>query len=59
MASFSVVRATHDGSSGFTFQVAFSEDPGIGYATMRDDAFEADEGDATRARRVDRTPPFA
>ena len=52
-ASFSGVPATHDGSGAFTFQVAFSEDVGIGYATMRDDAFEVDEGDVTRARRAD------
>ena len=58
-ASFSDVPATRGGSSGFTFRVAFGEDLGIGYATMPDDAFETDEGDATRARRVDRTPPFA
>ena len=51
-ASFSDVPATHDGSSEFTFQVEFSEDVGIGYATMRDDAFEVDEGDVNGARWV-------
>ena len=51
-ASFSDVPAVHDGSGSFGFEVAFSEDVGIGYATMRDDAFEVDEGDVTRARRV-------
>ena len=52
-ASFESVPATHDGSAGFAFRVAFSEDVGISYATMRDDAFEVDEGDVTVARRVD------
>ena len=52
-ASFADVPATHDGSGSFGFEVAFSEDVGIGYATMRDDAFEVDEGDVTGARRVD------
>ena len=51
-ASFKNLPATHDGSSEFTFQVEFSEDVGISYATLRDDAFEVDEGDVTAARRV-------
>ena len=52
-ASFSGAPAEHDGGSAFTFQVQFSEDVGISYVTMRDDAFEVDEGDVTGARRVD------
>ena len=52
-ASFENLPASHDGSGEFAFRVEFSEDVGIGYATLRDDAFEVDEGDATRARRVD------
>ena len=51
-ASFSNVPATHDGSAGFSFELAFSEEVGISYVTMRDDAFEVDEGDVTGARRV-------
>ena len=51
-ASFESVPATHDGSAGFSFELAFSEEVGIGYATLRDDAFEVDEGDVTGARRV-------
>ena len=52
-ASFSGVPATHDGSGEFTFQVEFSEDVGIGYAVLRDDAFAVTKGDVTGARRVD------
>ena len=44
---------SHDGSATFTFQVLFSEDVGITYVNMRDDAFTVDEGDVTGARRVD------
>ena len=52
-ASFGNLPASHDGSGAFTFRVEFSEDVGIGYATLRDDAFAVDEGDVTGARRVD------
>ena len=52
-ASFADVPAAHDGSGSFSFELAFSEDVGISYATLRDDAFEVDEGGVTRARRVD------
>ena len=52
-AAFQNVPATHDGSGSFSFEVAFSEDVGISYVTMRDNAFEEDEGDVTRALRVD------
>ena len=52
-ASFENMPVAHDGSSRFSFRVAFSEDIGISYVTMRDDAFEVDEGDVTGARRVD------
>ena len=51
-ASFQGVPATHDGSGSFGFELAFSEDVGTSYVTMRDDAFEVDEGDVTGARRV-------
>ena len=51
-ASFKNLPTSHDGSGGFTFQVEFSEDVGISYAVLRDDAFEVDEGDVTGARRV-------
>ncbi len=51
-ASFKNLPETHDGSSEFTFQVEFSEDVGISYAVLRDDAFTVTEGDVTGARRV-------
>ena len=44
---------SHDGSTAFTFRVLFSEDVGISYVNMRDDAFSLSEGDVTGARRVD------
>ena len=51
-ASFENVPAEHDGENTFTFEVAFSEDVGVGYETMRDDAFSVKGGDVTRARRA-------
>ena len=52
-ATFQALPDSHDGSATFTFQVLFSEDVGISYVNMRDDAFTVDEGDVTGARRVD------
>ena len=52
-ASFSNVPSSHDGSATLTFRVLFSEDIGISYVNMRDDAFSLDDGDVTTARRVD------
>ena len=52
-ASFSNVPASHDGSAEFTFQVLFSEDVGISYVNMRDDAFTVTDGDVQTAKRVD------
>ena len=52
-ASFENLPASHDGSGEFTFRVEFSEDVGIGYAVLRDDAFAVTKGDVTGARRVD------
>ena len=52
-AAFQDLPDSHDGSTTFTFQVLFSEDVGISYVNMRDDAFTVDEGDVTGARRVD------
>ena len=53
-AAFQDLPDSHDGSATFTFQVLFSENVGISYVNMRDDAFTVDEGDVTGARRVDR-----
>ena len=52
-ASFSGLPAEHDGRSAFTFRVAFSEEVGISYTTLRDESFTVSEGDVTKARRVD------
>ncbi len=53
-ASFEGLPEAHDGEEGFHFRVAFSEDIGIGFRSMRDDSFTVDGGEVTRARRVDR-----
>lgn len=52
-AAFQDLPDSHDGSAAFTFRVLFSEDAGISYVNMRDDAFSLSEGDVTGARRVD------
>ena len=51
-AAFQDVPAAHDGSA-FTFRVAFSEDIGISYRSLREDAFAVTGGSVTRGRRVD------
>ena len=52
-AAFEGLPASHDGESAFRFRVAFSEDIGIGFRSMRDDSFTVDGGEVTKARRVD------
>ena len=52
-AAFEGVPAEHDGQSAFTVRVAFSEDVGISYVTLRDESFSVTDGDVTGARRVD------
>ena len=52
-ASFEGMPEAHDGESAFTFQVAFSEDIGISYRSLREDAFEVAGGRVTRGTRVD------
>ena len=51
-ATFEQVPEAHDGSSAFRFRVAFSEDIGIDYKTLRDESFTATGGDITKASRV-------
>ncbi len=48
------VPESHDGSSSFTFRLAFSEelDPDFSYRTLRDSAFTVAGGDVTKARRL-------
>ncbi len=52
-AEFQGVPEAHDGEDAFRFRVAFSEDIGIGFRTMRDDSFTVSGGEVTGARRVD------
>ena len=52
-AAFEGLPEAHDGEEAFHFRVAFSEDTGIGFRSMRDDSFAVDGGEVTKARRVD------
>ena len=52
-ASFEGLPEAHDGEDTFHFRVAFSEEIGIGFRTMRDESFTVDGGEVTKARRVD------
>ena len=49
-ASFSGMPSEHDGSS-FTFELHFSENPEVGFRTLKNHAFTVDEGNVTRAQR--------
>ena len=53
-AAFEGLPEAHDGEEAFHFRMAFSEEIGIGFRSMRDDAFTVDGGAVTGARRVDR-----
>ena len=53
-AAFEGLPEAHDGEEAFHFRVAFSEEIGIGFRSMRDDSFTVDGGEVTGARRVDR-----
>ena len=53
-ARLEAVPEAHDGEDAFRFRVAFSEDIGIGFRSMRDASFRVTGGDVTRARRVDK-----
>ena len=46
--------ATHNGSSEFTFEIEFSEEFGISYATLRDHAFNVTGGSVEKAQRTDK-----
>ena len=52
-ASFVGLPEAHDGESAFRFRVAFSENIGISYRSLREDAFAVSGGRVTRGRRVD------
>ena len=50
-AAFSNAPGGHDGSTEFTFDLAFSENFPLGYATMRDHAFTIDGSTIEQAQR--------
>ena len=52
-AAFEGVPEEHDCEDAFRFRVAFSEDIGIGFKALRDDAFTVTGGGVTKAKRVD------
>ena len=52
-ASFEAMPEGHDGQSLFRFRVAFSEDIGISYRSLREHAFTVTGGRVTGGRRVD------
>ena len=45
---------THDGQTGFTFKLRFSEEFKLSYLTLRDHAFTVTGGTVTKSRRLDR-----
>ena len=51
-ASFENVPETHNGSDDFTFELRFSEEFAVGFATLRDDAFEETNGAVAKAQRL-------
>ena len=46
--------ATHDGSSEFTFEIEFSEEVKLSYATLKNHAFNVTGGSVERAQRSDK-----
>ena len=52
-AAFEGMPEAHDGESAFRFRVAFSENIGISYRSLREDAFEVAGGRVTGGARVD------
>ena len=52
-AALEDIPANHDGSSAFTFRIAFSEEVNISPQSMRDHALVVTGGTVTDARRVD------
>ena len=55
-ASTHDIPANHDGSTTFTFELRFSEEPkeDFSYKTLRDHAFTVTNGDVTNARRLEK-----
>ena len=54
-AEFRDAPASHDGQTAFTFELRFSEEFPVSYATLRDHAFTVTGGSVTKARRLE--PP--
>ena len=52
-ARFEGMPETHDGSRAIRFRVAFSENIGISYRSLREDAFTVSGGRVTGGKRVD------
>ena len=52
-ARFVDMPSEHRGEGGFRFRVAFSEDIGISYRSLREDAFTVSGGRVTGGKRVD------
>ena len=54
-ASTHGVPAAHDGSTTFTFELRFSEEPadGFSYKTLRDHAFTVAGGEVVKVRRLE------
>ena len=46
--------ASHNGTDVFTFEIRFSEQFGLSYKTLRDDAFTVVGGNVKKAQRMDR-----
>ena len=53
MASVHDNPSSHDGQTGFTFELRFSEEPDVSFKTLRDHAFTETGGDVTQARQLE------
>ena len=51
-ARFEDQPSSHDGQTAFTFELHFSEEFGVSYATLRDRAFSVTGGSVTKAQRL-------
>ena len=51
-ASFESVPSEHDGTTAFTFDLVFTDEIGMGYAELRDDAFTVAEGQCDESKPI-------
>ena len=51
-ARFEDQPSSHDGQTAFTFELHFSEEFGVSYATLRDHAFSVTNGTVNKAQRL-------